>query len=357
MSLATDGFTYLGTLKVPSVTGSASDVPVLVKTDDFTATMLANLESNGDDLRFSSDIDGDNQLPIDIVDGLDVVWTSIPTAATDQLIYVWGNKPLESQPAADAAFGSEAVWVDYKMSLQLDEAANNTSGGYADSTGNGHDGTGTSMSASSVPNLSGEESAVFNGDPDEIVIDVAGLADELTIEFWVKPDDLTKDQRAFSIYEAPAVNPAQRIFATWMDKDGANAGWAALRAAGTSTTVGIDSDNAISGEWQRVAIHVNSTEMSVYVDGVLGDSTTITSPISFGNAETITIGRLWKNSGSGSYFNGALSCVTVAEADLRSQLGIKQSNQSATGAWWIATDVPSGGFSPIWATHINQLIQ
>ena len=130
-------FTRLGSLTTPSVTGSASDLPTLVKYEDFTSTMLASLDAGGGDLRFSSDVDGLYPLACEVVTFTkatgDVVWVKVPAVSTGVLIYVWGDNTGATQPAVGAAFGRNAVWSDFEVNYHF-----NSAGILIDATGN-HD--------------------------------------------------------------------------------------------------------------------------------------------------------------------------------------------------------------------------
>ena len=161
------GFTRLGSLTAPSVTGSASDLPTLVKYEDFTSTMLASLDSGGGDLRFSSDEAGTTQLACEVVTFTkatgDVVWVKVPSVATGALIYVWGNNTGATQPAVGAAFGRNAVWVDYEAVIHANETG--TAGVFADSTGNGYGTTlttGSSLSTITTGHPFGQSWPDFN---------------------------------------------------------------------------------------------------------------------------------------------------------------------------------------------------
>jgi hypothetical protein len=336
------GFTLLGTIEVPSITGSATAVPLLVKPNtEFTAAMLAALDAGGGDLRFGTE-DGTTQYPCEIVDGLNTVWMtptglSVASAAT---VGVWGDNTGASQPAAGAAFGSEAVWVDSILTAHLNEAANNTAGGYTNSTG-GTNGTGNSMSLANPSAPYGDDFSGFGGEPDFIDFPLGVGASELTISFWANPDSLTKDQRALSIYKSPIGSTSEEYFATWMDTGGTGKGWAALIRDAGSGVASVDS-NATAGVFQLVSIYVSTTTVSTYKNGVLGSTLGTVVGNDLNLSTNITVGRLWERTGTASYFNGGLGGVNVVTGDARDQISIEYSNQSTAGSWWIAADAGGG---------------
>jgi len=141
-------YNFLYTL--PTITGSHTGMPLVIKTADFPAVSLdgtANAILNGGgDLRAYTDSGKGTQLPLDIVTLVSsgsanaVVWVRIPTAATGTTIYFETHESETTQPAVAAAFGRNAVWVDYEAVLHLRETGDGTAGEYVDSTGNGHHG-------------------------------------------------------------------------------------------------------------------------------------------------------------------------------------------------------------------------
>jgi hypothetical protein len=126
-------YTLLGTLKVPPITGTSTNIPLLIKYEDFTSEMLSKLDAGLGDFRLSDDEGGNNQLALQVVTGVKSsggiqVWYKEPSAVTGQLVYVWGDNTGDSQPAANSTYGSEAVWADYAVVLHGND--------FTDSTGN-----------------------------------------------------------------------------------------------------------------------------------------------------------------------------------------------------------------------------
>ena len=113
------------------VTGTVTDIPLLLKFEDFSTAMLASLDAGGGDLRVSSGITGTgSQLALDIVSftkssGGIQVWVTVPSVASSTLIYIWGDNTGDTQPAVTDTYGRNAVWVDSETRLHLES---NTSG-------------------------------------------------------------------------------------------------------------------------------------------------------------------------------------------------------------------------------------
>jgi hypothetical protein len=128
------GFTYT----LPTITGSHSDFPVLLKTVDFPSAAIdgtANaIDNGGGNLRAYTSDTKTTQLPVDVVVFVSsgspeaIVWVKIPTAATSSTIYIEADSVETSQPAVGAAFGRNSVWSDFELIIH--------SGTTTDSAGN-----------------------------------------------------------------------------------------------------------------------------------------------------------------------------------------------------------------------------
>lgn len=129
--------------------GSHTDFPVLVTADMLPAEMFDSDGSfpalnGGGDVRFSSDLAGTVQLPLEVVsfvtdpnpvNGSAELWVSGDVSAvTDTTIYVWYAKAGEVQPGVTDAYGRNAVWTGFNRVYHLDGT-----GAQIDATGNGYD--------------------------------------------------------------------------------------------------------------------------------------------------------------------------------------------------------------------------
>ena len=137
---------YGATLTLPTITGSHTDFPVLLKEADFPtgakdggANSIAN--GGGDLVAYTSSAKT-TQLPIEVVTFVaggtpDIeVYVKIPTAATSNTIFIEADAVQTSQPAVTATYGRNAVWADYESVVHFTESGSGTSGEFADSSGN-----------------------------------------------------------------------------------------------------------------------------------------------------------------------------------------------------------------------------
>lgn len=112
------GFTYT----LPTITGSHTDFPVVLKTADFPSAALdgtANaIDNGGGNLRAYTDDTKATQLPLEVVTLVSSgspqaeVWVKVPTAATGNTIYLEADDVATTQPAVTDTYGRNAVW-DY----------------------------------------------------------------------------------------------------------------------------------------------------------------------------------------------------------------------------------------------------
>lgn len=240
------GWNRRATLTIPGSTwfdSGLTDFPVLftlanLPSEMFDADGSYPANSDGGDIRFSSDSAGTTELATQVVvftrdnnpaNGTAEIWVKVPSTSSSSttLIYVWYNNSSASMPAANATYGSQNVWdSNFKTVYHLQEAVNNTAAGYKDATSNAADATGTSMSLSPVAALwgSGGLAADFDGTADYIKASgtspAAGLG-ALTVSAWVKSDSATQttmiaedgsayDTNGFYIY-SNAGKPATEI--------------------------------------------------------------------------------------------------------------------------------------------------
>lgn len=130
------GFTYT----LPTITGSHSDFPVLMRGSDFPSTAIDGtsnaIDDGGGNLRAYTSDTKITQLAVEVVSFISSgspsaeVWVSIPTAATGNTIFIEADSVETSQPASGSTYGSEAVWSGDEAIYHCDSTL--------DSTGNGN---------------------------------------------------------------------------------------------------------------------------------------------------------------------------------------------------------------------------
>lgn len=169
--------------------GSAGNLP----SEMFTTGTAA--KADGGDVRFSSDKDGNTELPFEIVSFTNTgtaasssaeIWVKIPSVnnSTDTVIYLWWGNADATPYQATGTYGKYAVWQSSFVGIwHLDG-----SGAAAESTSNQN--TGTNSGSTEAAGKIGK-ARDFNGSTHYIsVADAASLkpASYITIQCWVKFD-------------------------------------------------------------------------------------------------------------------------------------------------------------------------
>jgi hypothetical protein len=332
------GFTLLGTIEVPSITGSATAVPLLVKPNtEFTTAMLAALDAGGGDLRFGTE-DGTTQYPCEIVDGLNIVWMtptglSVASAAT---VGVWGDNTGASQPAVGAAFGRNAVWVNSAISSHLTESSGTVA---TDSAGNRN---GTYNGA--LPTVGANFGQDLNGTTDYITYGntALGIATAFTFSLKIKPDTIGTVQQLFQ------ADDTLNTIRNWQ--------WR-IDADGKVRIISFDSGGSIIANTAGTLVLAAGTEYIVnyvwdgsayrsYINGSQDVSVaSVTNILDLaGTGFGASVGGRQGGSGITDYFNGQAGDLDVIAGAFKTadQISIEYNNQSTAGSWWIAADAGGG---------------
>lgn len=114
------GYTYT----LPTISGSHSDFPVLLKEIDFPSSAIdgtANaIDNGGGNLRAYTDSGKVTKLSVEVVAFVSSgspdaeVWVKIPTASTGNTIFLEADSVATTQPAVTAPFGRNSVWDNYE---------------------------------------------------------------------------------------------------------------------------------------------------------------------------------------------------------------------------------------------------
>lgn len=207
-----------------SGSGTLSDFPVLITRDHLDDEVVDPSGSNaaqsdGGDVRFSSDEDGNTQLPCEIVNwehdsvsaagDADIeAWVKVDVSGTaDTTIYVWyDTASSDSQPAVTDTFGRNAVWSDYEFVYHMNEDPSGTAPQLADSTGNGHDLTsaGSMVTGDLVAGVFGGKAWRFDDASSQYAAKAGsltlGATDDMSLQCWGKADHAALVGGAVSVF-------------------------------------------------------------------------------------------------------------------------------------------------------------
>lgn len=333
-------YTLLGDLEFPSVTGSHTDFVALIKYDDLTASMLSSIDNGGGDLRFSSDAAGTTQLACEVVEfdtvGNSVqVWVKVPSAATGNKFYIWGDNTGDSQPAVTDTYGRNAVWSDYDAvfhflsgSRTVDSTGNYSiteTGTVTSITGQIGDGVGFFENANNYDTVSGYTPP--SGDAAR------------TFSFWARTSNTE-----VGLFEY-GVNLTSNRFGSRIDS--------AIVSGGFRTEIqgsyAVTNDAFNDGNWHRFVSKVNGNSAwpSCYtanVDGTdralsTGSNTTI-------NTSSVANLQLRQHLISAGNNPADRDEFRVQATHTSSDFDLTEyQNQSSVGAYFTATDAGGGGIT------------
>jgi hypothetical protein len=298
--------------------------------------MLANLDTGGGDLRFSSDEAGTTQLACEVVTFTkatgDVVWVKVPAVSTGALIYVWGDNTGAIQPAVDAAFGRNAVWVDYHVV---------TTDGVTDRTGNT---TLTNANLSAGATFNGVQSVRFNGVSSRIDALLSSISHPFAMSVWCDFDVL--GDTIMGVADKSVTNRFHRV----VTSSTSNSLLAQSYAGATrSADSGID---PLTGGFRFCAgVYESASSRKITIDSsaFVTNTATATTP----TLDRFTVGTD-ADSTPFSWLDGdAIYFKLYNFAPSQAYLDVEYDNQSAVGSWWTATDEPSGGAIELTPTTIN----
>lgn len=337
--------------------GSHTDFPVLVTADMLPAEMFDSDGSfpalnGGGDVRFSSDLAGTVQLPLEVVsfvtdtnpaNGSAELWVRDPSlsATVDTTIYVWYNKAGEVQPAVTDPYGRNAVWTAFNRVYHLDGT-----GTQIDSTGNGYD-----LTESGNPVASA--SAIGNG------VDLDGN-DSYSAASASRGDGSFTESVWFSAASTPSVS--------WLsdDGDGTTGGFQTLilQTAGNLRTR-LDDSGSNGGVFDTTTVVDDGTPRLLhtvvdkagsathYLDGVQdGGSLNLAG---YGNISATSALKLGISVDGIGGFVGSIDEYRIAASALSPDWNATEfANQSSPGAFAAAgtPQTPGAGTTPI-TTDLN----
>jgi hypothetical protein len=326
--------------------------------------------NGGGDFYFATDINGANQLPAQIVTCVTnatagntefVAWVRFPTYASGtRSVYAFWNKAGQSQPLVGAAFGRNAVWVDYEAVVHMNEVG--TNGVFEDSTGNGHGTTlvkGASLPTVTTQNPFGGSWPDFNQTQYLQLNNSIGLVDTspngFNISIWMNADASSTSNGVFGNWSRSNNNidvlhftSSGRFFA----KVSGATGVGGLLDYSPANTVGVSYLISVSGD---------SSGATAYVNGV-GQPINTQSMTGMVSGEEFTIGSYYSLANSLSLNGRAAEARIARQASTPNKESSEHSNQNNPSTFWTAGAVfvpggGGGGFQSAWAVGSNVVLQ
>ncbi len=280
--------------------------PVLVKLDSDRID-YSSVQDDYDDLRFIDSNDStelDYEVEVWNESGNSYVWVEVPqinSSSTTDYIYMYYGNSSTSTAGEDVS----GTWSNsYAGVWHLNE----TTGSYADSSGNSNDSTTVSVTSRSNNGLIGPNAPDFDGTDDYITIDDDNTLDlgTYTIEAWMNADDVD----AWRSVTAKGVSGTFNWYFVFYAKDLFNRnGYSTSGQARSSTN--FDED----GSWNYLTTITDEgdSEIRLYKNGSEVDYDHQTwGGNSDNNSNDMQIG---KNDSWGEYFDGQLDEIRISSTE------------------------------------------
>ncbi len=230
------------------------------------------VQNGGGDIRFTTDANGNNQIPLEIVTFAtnnnpalcDVeMYVKVPSVSSSSgtYLYMWYNTDqTNEQPAANSTYGSENVWSDYSAVWHMNE----TSGSRYDSTANNNDLTDVNTVTATGGKI-GANAASFDDSNSEYlyVSDNASLSMGADVNMYMSAWTRMHDKSTFhAIASKYATTSGAREYVLSYSLSDDRFYAITMRDAGGSTAGTLNADNFGSpsvGTWDHVAMKFNAS--------------------------------------------------------------------------------------------------
>lgn len=163
------------------VSADLTDYPCYVDLSNLSkagSDIFDTCRSDGGDIRITKS-DGTTQLPREVVfidttaktGELHFKFTGTLSSSSDTTVRIWYNG-VDTEPAADSTYGSEAVWSDYEVVHHMQQDPSGSAPQMLDSTANDQHGSsaGSMTTGDSVDGKLSGKALQFDGSDDEIAI-------------------------------------------------------------------------------------------------------------------------------------------------------------------------------------------
>ena len=323
------------TAQATKVSSNETSFPYYFNLANITsANFWDNVQTDGGDLRVSTDSAGTTQVPLEVVAINDTAETGeihfkdSTDSASNKTFYLWWSDSTGtvSQPGVATTYGRNAVWSVHETVYHLQES----SGTVIDSAGNNN---GTNSGATTEVTGQIENGYDLDGINDEIILGGIQLnsADNWTIEAWIEEDSGSDAGAIFSQRNAFTTMDFYLIHYQSSHTNHANK-WElylgeSLGDGFTGTTFG--SDN-ITNTKTKVTLNKSGNDYILYVNG--SAKGTFTSSQGWSTSDTLKAGSMQ----SGFYFDGTYDEITITLSSLSSGWeSTKYNMQSSNSTFWV----------------------
>ena len=320
---------------------------------------LYSAKSDGSDIRFTTDPNGTEQMPFEIVSftqnansslAVAEIWVRVKylSSASNTTIYVWYNNPSATALDVASVNGQYAVWDPKASSRLYSEVYHmNGTGNVSDSTSNQKTATNNGTTSSSGKIGSARQ---FDGASSQYLSNITNLTvDDFSVAFWVKTTatSLTGTQWFNGTPIVSADSGWGSSVPEWSIAYLNSAVAFGINQTGGNDYTIISSATINDGNWHYVVCtRVRSTgALAVYIDGV-SSATGSSHTVSLNSSSTINVGRFVSFA---RYFTGYveeiwLMPITITSAQITSQYNSQNSPQT----FWTLTSPTSRIFPAGW---------
>jgi hypothetical protein len=290
----------------------------------------------GGDIRFSLDEAGTIRLAMEIVrferatdpaNAVVEMWTAVPTVSTSSntSIYMWWSKVGETQPAKDAAYGTEDTWLsggdqNYVMVQHLTGDPSGSAPQASDSTANDNDGTtgGSMTSGDEVTGAfaDGAEGDAWDFDETNDFVNMPNTAsmnfggDEVTVSAWVYSNaSHNEDEGIVGMTET-----SESLYPWAFIQAGTGYLNFRLYTTGPTWHNSNGDTNLTDDTWAYGVGIYNGAQMGVFLNGALDQTPDSVTGDLYQNTSDILVGI--RSPGSARVFDGTIDEVRVSEISL-----------------------------------------
>ncbi len=338
-------------INASQVNGSVSNFPVYVNLNHLPSTFFDDVLANGADLRVTKS-DGITQVAREVVfldkstnaGELHFVANGTLSNSANGIYYLYYNNGTAAEPSASSTYGKNNVWVNnYAGVWHMQEAVNNTGGGYTDSTSNSNNATGISMALTAVTGKLSGKAQDLDGTADFIYTpDTASLRDimesNFTLSAWHYPDEVPNNSPWYNAFDGVICREGQHAgilyeYQSFYQISVWAGGGSSYDATSTPTTF---ADNT----WHYAAdvVSTSNTTESLFVDGAQRGSASYsgtlkdysTTPFKFGLCGVAGNDFDW-------ILNGKLDEIRISSTNRNnSWLKTEYNNQSSPSTFYSA---------------------
>lgn len=297
-------------------TSNLTDFTFLVSLNQLPSDFWTNVQTDGDDIRVTSDAAGTTELPVDIILFTDsgpsgagliaVKYSGTKSSSVDQKLYIWAGNASATRPGDTDTYGRENAYASHVRAFW-------PSGAGTDRTQYDNDltMTGSPTDGGAAGPINGSTATDYNGSSQygSTTVSVPTTV-PITMVAWGNSDNNTAAKSSVTVADTAGAS----LYYVMQDRGADASDPIYATAVGTGTGFASSATGFTISTWgQRLAVFITSTSRYAGINGTLGaQDTTSANPTGI---DTMTVGAFRVNSVS-QYYDGRLSLVKVHDTNL-----------------------------------------